>query len=82
MIFVEDFLNLLDANDHDIVIYDENVTDADAENWGDLLYDSSVDAKIPRGVLLMRVASFDLEESILRIWAKGEGVPNRYGAKI
>jgi hypothetical protein len=77
-ITVNDLMDLLDACDHDIVIYDENVIDEAAENYGDMLYSSESGRKIPGDVLALDVVSFDLEDNIFRIWAYGEGIPRKY----
>lgn len=78
MITVGEFLGMLDACDHFIVIYDENVIGDDSDNYGDLLWASDTDTQIPRDVENLDVYSFDLEEKILRIWAEGEGIANKY----
>ena len=79
MLTVQELLDLCYHCDHTIVIYDENVVGDDADNYGDLLWDSSTGDIFPEEVGDLEVLSFDLEDRLFRIWANGEGIPNRYG---
>ena len=78
MILVSDLLALLEACDHTIVIYDDNVRYEAAENYGDLLWSSDTGTDVPDDVLAMEVLSYALEDIIFRIWVNGEGIPNKY----
>lgn len=79
MFTVQDLLDLCEYCDHYIVIYDDNVIGDDAVDFGDELWSSKTGEIFPTEVGDLLVNSFELEENIFRIWANGEGIPNRYG---
>ena len=75
-ISVEDLLELCGICDHNIVIYDENVMGADSDNYGDLLWADDLNVPIPEKVLKQEVLSYDLEDTVFRIWVNGDGIPH------
>lgn len=75
---VGEFMALIGVNDHDLVIYDENVVGNDADNYGDLLYDSGYSRgnRVPDDLLDLLIVGIDLEETLCRLWVDSAGIPN------
>ena len=73
-ITVKELLDLCSVCTLDIVIYDEEIYGDAADNAGDLLWDESFGEDIPSDVLELPVVSFDIEDTVFRIWALGKGI--------
>ena len=81
MVTLGTLLDLCGACALNIVIYDNNVSGVDADNFGDLLWDDEVGGNIPDDVLSLNVVSFEIGcnfDDAFCIWVDGPGIPHNY----